>query len=114
MVFEGFGAAVNGVMHTSLNLEGSGGASLRMSRIPVELIYRVSFRNKDLWLGGAIILEQILWSVDGWTGQEGKGGVLRKDEDKCKKKFICRCQAPIFHYYIIIVSPLAPSRAMTS
>jgi hypothetical protein len=69
----------------------------------VELIYRVSFRNKDLWLGGAIILEQIL-SAGGLMDRAGRDG-LRKGEDICKKKFICCCQAPIFHYYIIIVSP---------
>jgi hypothetical protein len=79
----------------------------------VELIYRVSFRNKDLWLGVAI-LEKIL-SVGGRMDRAGgEGRAIRKCEDICKIIFIRRCQAPIFHYYIIIVSSLARSRAMTS
>lgn len=110
MVFEGFGAAVNGVMLTSLNLEGSGGASLRMSRIPVELIYRVSFRNKDLWLGGAIILEQTL-SAGGLMDRAERDG-LRKGEDKIHLS-LSGAHLSLLYYNRITIT-LAPSRAMTS
>jgi hypothetical protein len=49
----------------------------------VELIYRVSFRNKDLWLGVAI-LEKIL-SVGGRMDRAGgEGRAIRKCEDICK------------------------------